>query len=130
MTLSPDADKAQVRQAVIELQQQMERLATEPFYRDRDKVDELGGRLEEAERRIELLSNALRSTLTSREEPASAPRPVPEPKPGEREWRPIGDGEKYWSNPQGFSTPADQVPEDSRARFQRERGMPIAEDIP
>ena len=126
MTLSPDADKAQVRQAVIEIQK--DRADQEMALKD--ALTFLEGRLEEAERRIELLSNALKSTLTSRPgTPAAEGRKLPEPVLGERDWRPIGDGEKYWANPQGFSTPADQVPEESRARF-REPGTPRAEYPP
>lgn len=62
MTLSPDADKGQVRQAVIDL------------------IADYEKRMEEAERRIELLSNALKSTLSSRTEPRPTEgRKFPEP---------------------------------------------------
>lgn len=114
MNLSPDADRAQVREAVLYLL---------------EAHTELTERLEEAERRIELISNALKSTLTHAvPRVTTAPHMTYEhPKLEDREPKPVGDGAKYWTNEQGFTVPTDSIPEEFRLQWQRPPGTPRLE---
>lgn len=129
MTLSPDADKAQVRQAVIELQTALD-LTLDAMALMKGRLEALEEKQEEDERRIELLSNALKSTLTSAPKPEPRPQWSAEPTVAPRDWRPVAEGDKYWMPPQGSMVPIDQVPQEALERFQREKGTPRPEYEP
>lgn len=124
MTLPPDADKSQVRQAVIVLLDKVQEL--------QDLQSMQGEALEEAERRIELLSNALRSTLnhgtdTPHFDTPTATQPHQSLVNQPREPRPVGDGAKYWTDERGFSVPTETIPEEIRSKWQRPLGTPRLE---
>lgn len=85
--------------------------------------------MEELERRVELMSTALKSTLTSG--PTEAPQTSSQlhhVATTSQGWRPHGTGDRYWLDPSNMLKRRDEVPAEVLEQFPTPQ--PRAEELP